>query len=358
MNNQGARVYRSKYLRLIELDRRIRAGNYPNAISFAKEWEVSRRTIVRDIEFMRDCLRAPIMYDSRKHGYYFTDSKWTLPKVELTELDVMHVLLAEQMARQYSGTPVAEILDSVFEKLKPLLSEPVSIDPAFIENHFSFYGMPSRPVSEMVWVALCRAVREQRTVSINYNSVSSGIRGERQVDPLHLACLSNEWYLIAFDLKHQGIQQYAVSRIYGIPSLTENHFEREFSPEKYFENRFGRFVGQDGKIYEVRIRFDKEVARWLEERIWHPMQTFQPHRDGSATLSFPSPSLYEIKRWVLQWGRHARVLAPKELIRGQHGVRPPFAIWMSSDFESTFLEFGLKSFVLLKRCFAPYAGIR
>ncbi|TET45729.1 WYL domain-containing protein, partial [candidate division TA06 bacterium] len=37
------------------------------------------------------------------------------------------------------------------------------------------------------------------------------------------------------------------------------------------------------------------------------------HKDGSLSLSFPAPALYEVKRWILQWGQEAEALEPKEL---------------------------------------------
>jgi predicted DNA-binding transcriptional regulator YafY len=35
--------------------------------------------------------------------------------------------------------------------------------------------------------------------------------------------------------------------------------------------------------------------------------------DGSVLLSFPAPSIYEVKRWVLPWGGDAEVLEPASL---------------------------------------------
>jgi Ankyrin repeats (3 copies) len=62
--------------RLLALDRLIRDGKYPNALTFAREWEVSQKTIQRDIEFLRDMLGAPIKYDRAQNGYYYTDQQW------------------------------------------------------------------------------------------------------------------------------------------------------------------------------------------------------------------------------------------------------------------------------------------
>jgi hypothetical protein len=52
--------------RLAHLGGKIRAGNYPNATSVARELEVHPRTIHRDLEFLRDSRRAPLEYCRRR----------------------------------------------------------------------------------------------------------------------------------------------------------------------------------------------------------------------------------------------------------------------------------------------------
>ena len=51
---------KSQFSRLLELDKRIRQGQYPNCLNFSADWEVSQKTIQRDIDFLRDSLNAPI----------------------------------------------------------------------------------------------------------------------------------------------------------------------------------------------------------------------------------------------------------------------------------------------------------
>ena len=67
--------------------------------------------------------------------------------------------------------------------------------------------------------------------------------------------------------------------------------------------------------YQVRIRFEREVAGYVRERCWHPTQLIDEHPDGSLTLSLTVNHLLELKRWVLSWGEMARVLSPPELAR-------------------------------------------
>lgn len=63
---------KSQMLRLLDLDRRIRRGEYPSAVKMAQVWECNRRTISRDVEFLRDSLGAPLAYDRMRRGYFYS----------------------------------------------------------------------------------------------------------------------------------------------------------------------------------------------------------------------------------------------------------------------------------------------
>jgi proteasome accessory factor B len=63
----------------------------------------------------------------------------------------------------------------------------------------------------------------------------------------------------------------------------------------------------------VRIRFDAWAARLIGERIWHESQEIQRLRDGEIELRLELGGLEEVERWVLSWGEHASVVAPRAL---------------------------------------------
>ena len=54
-------------------------GCLPNSSDFIKEFEVSRRTVARDLDFLRDEERAPLAYDDARHGFRLTDETYTPP---------------------------------------------------------------------------------------------------------------------------------------------------------------------------------------------------------------------------------------------------------------------------------------
>jgi hypothetical protein len=46
----------------------------------------------------------------------------------------------------------------------------------------------------------------------------------------------------------------------------------------------------------VRIRFDKEVAGWIAERDWQPLQKITRRKNGDVELEFPAEGLFEVQR--------------------------------------------------------------
>ncbi len=65
--------------RLQWIDLQLRTGNYPNAGQVSARFEISRRQALRDFEYMRDSLGAPIEYSAARRGFFYTSETFTLP---------------------------------------------------------------------------------------------------------------------------------------------------------------------------------------------------------------------------------------------------------------------------------------
>lgn len=71
---------KSQMLRIVAFDSLVRKGDYPNSANFSADYEVSTRTVMRDIEYLKYQLGAPLEYDAEKRGYYYLQD-WDLPAV-------------------------------------------------------------------------------------------------------------------------------------------------------------------------------------------------------------------------------------------------------------------------------------
>lgn len=308
--------FKPQYKRLIFIDRKIREGKFPSCASLGAEWEVSAKTIQRDVDYLKYEMDAPIEYDAVRHGLYYQDKTWFLPAILMSEGDILALLVGTQALEMYKGTPVAGELKSIYAKLAELLPGKVSLAPELIYSRFTFSGAPSRPISAEVWKGLIRAVIHQRVTTIEYDSPRSDTPKTHMIHPLHMANLEGEWYVLAHETRWGDIAQFAVSRIRKV-ELQEVTFTppKGFDAGKMLENRFGKYIhtGGGGKSTKVKIQFGAKIAAYIAERTWHPKQKVAWRKDGSLVLEFPVVNVRDIVPWVLGNGLHILRLEPKSL---------------------------------------------
>ncbi len=298
--------------RIIHIDQEIRAGNYPSAADLAAMFEVSKRTIYLDREFMINRLDAPIATDQETGGWYYTDKTWVLPAIMVSEGELLAFFLGQAVSQQYLGTPFEGPLRSALSKIARYLPDYVHVDLAEISRHYTITAGATVDVNPQLVLDLERAIREHRQVWMVYYTASRGEYNERTVNPYHFYNVRGDWYLLAYDHWRQNIRNFHLGRIEEWRVLNQR-FEPDttFSPEEFLAQGF---LTERGEVADVAIRFDEYQARWIRERRWHDTQEpLEELKDGGVILRFRSGGLEEIKRWVMQYGAHAEVLEPPEL---------------------------------------------
>ncbi|MFA5689214.1 MAG: WYL domain-containing protein [Kiritimatiellales bacterium] len=297
--------------RLLDLDRRVRNGEFPNCTSFALEWEISTKTEQRDFDFLRDRMNAPLEYDALKRGYYYTEQTFMLPAVQMNEGELAALLMGSKFLHEFQGTPVAEKLMAIFDKLSSLLPENITLRPEELFTRFSFTAPPAMPVAAKTWETVVQALECRQLLEVRY----CNWKGEKvyRIAPVHLANLQGDWYLFVQFEGFKNFRQLALSRIQTIKLLNKPvEIKGSFHPETELENTFSRFAGQN-KPFRVTVQFMPETVDEVLARQWHPEQTVKRLKNGAIEISFETKGDLEIKRWVLAFGRYAKVKSPKWL---------------------------------------------
>lgn len=300
--------------RMVRIHHRIALGEYPNATQLSQEFEVSTKSIYRDIEFMRDRMGLPIEFDRVKNGYYYTEKVENFPAIQMTEGEFFALLIAEKALQQYRGTSFEKPLLRAFEKMASALPDTISLHASDWEKAISFRLRQVPFIDLEIFEALASAAANKKQIEIRYKKPGSESAEIRTINPYHLTNVNGEWFLFAFDLKRNDIRTFVPSRVLSVKE-TGKTFERnrKFSPEKFLRDSFGIHSGSG--VYNIRIHFDKKVADYIRERRWHESQELIDLPDGSVELRLTLSSLVEVQRWLLSWGSNAVVLEPTELAK-------------------------------------------
>lgn len=298
--------------RMQQIFQAIKSGEFPNRHRLAADIEVTTKTIQRDIDFMRERLRLPIAYDQEGGGYRFTQPISSFPMVELTEAELVSVFIGQKALAQYKGTPFEAPLRSAFEKLTSNLSGRLTMAWSDLDALVSFKSFEITPVDLTTFQTTSESVRKSVEVHFDYKKLHSTKFEKRGLQPYHLACVQDQWYVIGHCLKRNALRTFVLARMKNAVLGTAN-FERpaEFSIEKHLKGSFGVFTSKGS--HTVRLKFDPFAGQLVRERVWHPSQKIQELADGGLKLTMQLSSLHEIEPWVLSWCEHVRVLGPAEL---------------------------------------------
>ena len=300
--------------RLMQIDEMIRCGKFPNATSIAKKTEVSPRTIHRDIEFLKDFYNAPIEYDARQRGYYYTEKNFFVKSIMLTEGELFSVTLFDQLLEQYRNTPLETNLRNIFRKLVEIMPRQITVDSSFLGSKLTFIADHGGVISPDIFETIFTALKSLKTVSFEYRSLSKTEYTKRLVDPYHAICQKGNWYIIGFCHERQEPRLFSLSRIRNAKETKPGFIiPDDFNPHDYFDKEMGVWASEK-KSYSVEFVIDKEIGTYAVDHIWHKSQELKKRKDGSVHVKFTTTQISEVLRWILGQGHTVKVLRPPELV--------------------------------------------
>lgn len=160
--------FRTRWRHVLLIDQRIRSGQAPNCRQLAAGLEVSRRTILRDIDFMRYDLGAPVEYDPARRGYVYTEPNWVMPSVRITEGELFALMVAEKALDAYAGTPWAEKLGRVFERMIGSLPDRIEVAPRELLPRVRFDAEAPSVVAPEILTTVAEAVSSNQVLDLAY----------------------------------------------------------------------------------------------------------------------------------------------------------------------------------------------
>ncbi|MCM2256311.1 MAG: transcriptional regulator [Vicinamibacteria bacterium] len=292
----------------------IEAGRYTSSKELADEHGVTERTIRRDIEALQEA--GFPLYDDETGGrriWRLVDGyrQRVTQTFTLSELAALH--FGKNLMSILVGAPFGSDLETAFDKIRGALPEKALPYLARISDLFAARPDPFKDYSKKreVIASLVDAILHQRRVSASYYSFSSRRSKTYQLDPYRLVYWHGGLYLYARAHDYDEVRTFAVERLQKV-DVTDSPFEvpRDFNVSEYARSAFGIAGGPPEK---VELQFDKEIAGYVRERVWHESQQLEETADGGVVLRLQVAPNFELRTWIKGYLPHVRVLAPASL---------------------------------------------
>ena len=110
--------YKASYFRMFKIDELIRSGMCLSALQIAERIGVSKRTVLRDLNYMETELSAPLVYDEKNNGYYYQNPRFALSDLVFTEDDLSVLLLSKRLLESlFAGTFYTSKIHETFQAI-------------------------------------------------------------------------------------------------------------------------------------------------------------------------------------------------------------------------------------------------
>ena len=123
------------------------------------------------------------------------------------------LLVANKAISQYHGTPFEEPLKTAFRRLTGQLDQTVKFSLGSLDGVLSFHPFAPEDADLRAFETITRALTERRELAFSYRNHGAQTPQKRRVQPYHLACIQNVWYLIGFDVQRQAMRTFALTRL-------------------------------------------------------------------------------------------------------------------------------------------------
>lgn len=276
--------------RLFGILYRLINSGHSTAAQLAEEFEVSQRTIYRDIDAL-SAAGIPVYAEAGRNGGISLMKNFVLNKAVFSEKEKQDILSALQSlnaAGNIDNSKTIAKLSALFE----------ANTENWLEADFSRWG--SKPSDNIKFERLKNAIIQCKCVNITYAGSGKEI-GSRKIYPLKLMYKSKAWYLKAYCTKRQDFRTFRLNRI-----LSAEPLEESFNPMPYPEEKT-----ESPNLTEFVLRFSAKAAYRVYDEFDLSHIRFEENGDLTVTAEMPYDSW--IVSFLLSAGADVEVIKPVSL---------------------------------------------
>lgn len=296
-------------------------------VSFAAlrdELDVSPATLKRDLQYLRDRLDAPIVYDAHDNGYRFeapagagparSAARHELPGLWFSENEIHALLTMHQLLAGLDDDGVlSRHLQPMLDKLQGMLGADET-EARELMRRVKVIGTARRRVPSRWFELFGGALMQRRRLWLRYFKRSDRTESEREVSPQRLVHYRGTWYLDAWCHASDGLRRFALDAVRdakGLEARAKHLPVRELEAE--LDAGYGIYGGGGAKVRWATLVFDADAAQWVANEEWHPQQKSRRLADGRYELQVPYSETTELVMDILRHGETVAVTGDKAL---------------------------------------------
>lgn len=301
--------------RVYRIDRLLQERTVVPVSVFLDELEVSLATFKRDLEYLRDRLNAPIVWDRDAGGYRFdkpgVGDKYELPGLWFSASEIHALLTMLHLLKDLGPGLLTLHVEPLLARLKALLdTKDVPVED--FERRIRIQRVNARACAPEHFLPVISAVLQRKRLIIEHYSRLRDETASREVSPQRLSHYQENWYLDTWCHLRNQIRRFSLDSLRAV-TLTEMA-ALEVPDEELqaaLDSGYGIFSGKE--IEWAELVFTSTRARWVSQEMWHPAQKCWYDTEGNFHLQVPYTNPIELSMDILRHIPEVKVLSPPGL---------------------------------------------
>ncbi len=288
-----------------------------------KRLEVSRATFRRDLDYLRDRLGVPIVWDAEAGGYRIDAAAGggfeKVPGLWLNEPEIYGLLTVIQLLTELEpDSSFRHEIKPARERLEKLL-ERHQFSAAEIKRRIRVVQTGKRKANGPFFQLVVHALLNRKRLFFRHFGRLDARVSEREVSPQRVVFYRDNWYLDAFCHLRDEMRSFSIDALEFAEETDKPAVSvDEAVLKEELESTYGIFAGKKKQV--AKLKFSPFRARWVANEVWHPDQRGEWLPDGSFLLQIPYGDDRELLHDILRQGKEIEVVGPAELrekVRGE-----------------------------------------
>ena len=308
--------------RLKKLVAMMKENRYPNHNMLEKAmqrediagaYNISQKTIQRDVKMLREEYNAPIEYCSKNRGYSLIDPDWSCDAWLYDDDELRGAVLGARLAEIIMPEPLKGTIRNAVDSM--LMQNEKGMDEhANLRSLMASIPLRSE-ISSGIFGPVFDAWSSHHTLKVTYRK-NNGKTSLKRFDPHVLVMHGGHWYTKGEQLESDGrkfdktfYSSLALHRIVDAEVL-----ETVFEPDpKLIEEVEQEGIFSFEKVQSTDVWCSKKIAGYVKEQYAVLNQTITQNDDDSLILHIPSIARFELINWILSEGGDAIIINKPDL---------------------------------------------
>ncbi|MEH6535619.1 MAG: YafY family protein [Psychroserpens sp.] len=223
----------SQLSRLISILTLLRSKRLLTASELADKFDVSMRTIYRDIRKLEEA-GIPVMTIEGK-GYSLMEG-YTMAPVQFTEKQANALITAQHLVNQTNDLSFATDFKDAMTKIKSVFKTSVQEKSELLSSKIHVFDSNYENISSNALSEIQIAITNFNYVEINYQKANDPNISFRKIEPYAFYATHHKWILIAWCHLRNDYRAFRIDRVQNFKILNDTFEDRKFNLQTYFQS--------------------------------------------------------------------------------------------------------------------------